>query len=177
MKKIIGSAATLLCAASLTLASSAFASDAFRWTSEEGVLKAPARSLSSMNDPTPSHNQFSASSPAKLNGILARNSDEGNFESGAVLNYSDDQSMTNQALLTLSGTISSDNLFRWHSEERSPTDSVTFRNNNGQTFDLAENVNSIGLSNLDGRTVEIKGTVMERAGEKIIEVSDYSIVD
>jgi len=104
--------------------------------------------------------------------LVSWNSDEGYFDSGAAAlrQPADEQ-------VSLSGTISNDNPVRWHSEEIAATDSVTFRAGSGNTFSLADNAKGLKLSDLDGRSVEIKGTVMERAGEKVIEVNDYNILN
>jgi hypothetical protein len=99
-------------------------------------------------DSGPAANQLAASGSGDDARLVSWNSDEGRFDSGAALR------LPAEERVTLSGTISNDN-----------------------PFSLADNAKGLKLSDLDGRSVEIKGTVMERAGEKVIEVSDYNVLN
>ncbi len=63
--------------------------------------------------------------------------------------------------LTLSGTISENN---------------RFVDDNGLVYNLANNDKSEEVKALSGQRVEIKGTVMEQAGKKTVEVNDYKII-
>jgi len=64
--------------------------------------------------------------------------------------------------ITLSGTIDESN---------------NFIAENGDSYTLSENDQSMELKALSGKKVEIRGTVMEENGEKTVEVIDYSILD
>jgi hypothetical protein len=137
------------------------------WNFDEGNFNSGAEIV----DSGPAANQLAASGSGDDARLVSWNSDEGRFDSGAALR------LPAEERVTLSGTISNDNPVRWHSEEIAATDSVTFRASSGNTFSLADNAKGLKLSDLDGRSVEIKGTVMERAGEKVIEVSDYNVLN
>jgi hypothetical protein len=47
----------------------------------------------------------------------------------------------------------------------------------GETFELADTVESVEVKSLIGNRVEIKGTVMEEEGRKIVEVHEYKILE
>lgn len=137
------------------------------WNFDEGNFNSGAKII----DSSPATEQLAASGSEDNPRLVSWNSDEGRFDSGASLRLPEEEQVT------LSGTISNENPVRWHSEEIAATDSVTFRAGSGNSFSLADNAKGLKLSDLDGRSVEIKGTVMERAGEKVIEVSDYNILN
>jgi hypothetical protein len=137
------------------------------WNFDEGNFSSGAEII----DSGPATDQIASSSGGDDGRLVSWNSDEGRFDSGAALR------LPSEEQVTLSGTISNDNPVRWHSEEIAATESVTFRAGSGNSFSLANNAQGLKLSDLDGRSVEIKGTVMERAGEKVIEVSDYNILN
>ena len=137
------------------------------WNFDEGNFTSGAEVIES----GPAADRLAASGSGDDVRLVSWNSDEGRFDSGAALR------LPTEERVNLSGTISNDNPIRWHSEELAATDSVTFRAGNGNTFSLADNAKGLKLSDLDGRSVEIKGTVMERAGEKVIEVSDYNVIN
>ncbi|MBE0582928.1 MAG: hypothetical protein IH612_04115 [Desulfofustis sp.] len=137
------------------------------WNFDEGIFSSGAEIFDSGS----ATDQIAAASNDDDGRLVSWNSDEGRFDSGATLRLPAEEQVT------LSGTISNDNPVRWHSEEIAATDSVTFRAGSGNSFSLADNAQGLKLSDLDGRSVEIKGTVMERAGEKVIEVSDYNVLN
>ncbi|MCB2216537.1 hypothetical protein [Desulfofustis glycolicus] len=137
------------------------------WNFDEGNFTSGAEII----DSAPAADRLAASGSGDDVRLVSWNSDEGRFDSGAALR------LPAEERVSLSGTISNDNPIRWHSEELAATDSVTFRAGNGNTFSLADNAKGLKLSDLDGRSVEIKGSVMERAGEKVIEVSDYNVIN
>jgi hypothetical protein len=62
--------------------------------------------------------------------------------------------------LTLSGTIDANS---------------QFVDDQGQVFALADNEKSLEVKSLQGQKVEIKGTVMEEAGQKTVVVTEYTI--
>jgi hypothetical protein len=64
--------------------------------------------------------------------------------------------------LTLSGTI----------DENSQ-----FVDKKGEIFNLANNDKGMEVKSLTGKQIEIKGTVMERAGLKIVDVKEYKILE
>ncbi len=64
--------------------------------------------------------------------------------------------------ITLSGTID---------------EGSNFIAENGESYTLSENDQSMELKALTGTKVEIRGTVMEENGEKTVEVIEYSILD
>lgn len=80
------------------------------------------------------------------------------------------------AELTVAGTIRIENPAIWPSEERLAAESVILRNDRGEVFELADNKVGNDLRNLDGRSVEIKGTVLEDAGRTTISVDDYNLL-
>ncbi len=52
-----------------------------------------------------------------------------------------------------------------------------FLDNEGETFELSDNEESLEVKALTGRQVEIKGTVMEEEGRKTLEVKEYKILE
>ncbi|KJS00038.1 MAG: hypothetical protein VR65_14060 [Desulfobulbaceae bacterium BRH_c16a] len=52
-----------------------------------------------------------------------------------------------------------------------------FVNEEGETFRLADNEKGMEVKTLSGMKVEIKGTVMEEAGQKTVEVQEYHIIE
>ncbi|OGQ89268.1 MAG: hypothetical protein A2464_03350 [Deltaproteobacteria bacterium RIFOXYC2_FULL_48_10] len=73
-----------------------------------------------------------------------------------------EQAMPAGKQLTLSGTIDANS---------------RFINNTGEVFALADNEKSKEVKSLQGQKVEIKGTVMEKAGKKTVEVIEYNILE
>lgn len=64
--------------------------------------------------------------------------------------------------LTLSGTID---------------ESSRFVADGGQIYNLSDTDKGLEVKTLSGQKVEIKGTVMEEAGQKTVEVKEYSIIE
>jgi hypothetical protein len=91
-------------------------------------------------------------------------------------NSSKDMTSEPAAELTVAGTIRIENPAVWPSEERLAAESVILRNDRGEVFELADNKVGNDLRNLDGRSVEIKGTVLEDAGRTTISVEDYNLL-
>lgn len=169
MKKIISSTVALMFVASLTLVTTAAAA---RWNSDETKALEPVVHFSPSEQSGPDR---LASSEARGSDYLVRwHSDEAPPIRPVVWLAASQRS---GAEFTLAGTISNAAGFRWNSDERFPSDSVIFQNAGGETFGLASNAKSLELSTLSGKSVEIKGTVMEGAGHKVIEVSDYSVLE
>lgn len=73
-----------------------------------------------------------------------------------------DKIMPADKQLTLSGTI----------DENSQ-----FIDKKGEIFNLVNNDKGMEVKSLAGKQIEIKGTVMEREGLKIVEVKEYKILE
>jgi hypothetical protein len=84
-------------------------------------------------------------------------SDKAEPESGAAT----EQATPAGEQLTLSGTIDANS---------------RFVDDKGEVFALANNEKSMEVKSLQGQKVEIKGTVMEEAGQKTVEVTEYNIL-
>ena len=52
-----------------------------------------------------------------------------------------------------------------------------FVDDSGQIYTLADNDKGMEIKTLSGQKVEIKGTVMEEAGQKTVEVKEYNIIE
>lgn len=52
-----------------------------------------------------------------------------------------------------------------------------FIDNEGETFELSDNDESLEVKALTGQQVEIKGTVLEEEGRKTLEVKEYKILE
>jgi len=52
-----------------------------------------------------------------------------------------------------------------------------FIDDQGTVFTLADNEKSLEVKSLQGQKVEIKGTVMEEAGQKTVAVTEYTILE
>ncbi|HSO19063.1 MAG TPA: hypothetical protein VLT88_06380, partial [Desulfosarcina sp.] len=52
-----------------------------------------------------------------------------------------------------------------------------FVDNSGRSFELADTEQGMEVKSLVGRRVEIRGTVMEEMGERIVEVNDYKLLE
>ncbi len=139
----------------------------------------------------PSSSFFTSSEPMKTDGdhrLISRTTGFQNElrwhseERAAALQSSPFDSLSEQPSLagnqqTLSGTIAVENKARWYSEERAAAESVTLQKNDGETIELANSSRVLSLRDLDGKSVEVKGTVMERAGQRVISVNDYNIIE
>jgi hypothetical protein len=84
-------------------------------------------------------------------------SDKAETESGAAT----EQAIPAGEQLILSGTIDANS---------------RFVDDRGEVFALADNEKSMEVKSLQGQKVEIKGTVMEKAGQKTVEVIEYNIL-
>jgi hypothetical protein len=73
-----------------------------------------------------------------------------------------DQAILGGEQFTLSGTIDANS---------------QFVDDQGQLFTLADNEKSLEVKSLQGQKVEIKGTVMEEAGQKTVAVTEYTILE
>lgn len=83
-------------------------------------------------------------------------------KSDAASPAASDKVMPADKQLTLSGTI----------DENSQ-----FVDKKGEIFNLANNDKGMEVKSLAGKQIEIKGTVMERAGLKIVDVKEYKILE
>ena len=52
-----------------------------------------------------------------------------------------------------------------------------FVDKKGEIFNLANNDKGMEVKSLTGKQIEIKGTVMERAGMKIVDVKEYKVLE
>ncbi len=51
-----------------------------------------------------------------------------------------------------------------------------FVDDKGEVFNLASNEKGMEVKSMNGMKVEIKGTVMEKEGQKVVEVIEYNIL-
>ncbi len=51
-----------------------------------------------------------------------------------------------------------------------------FVDNKGEVFNLADNEKGMEVKSMSGMKVQIKGTVMEKEGKKVIDVTEYNVL-